>query len=188
MSLERSKTPESAAPQGPASCCACEPSEEEMLRSLDLVIDGFEKTDGALIPILQTTQNLFGYLPKPVLKHISLRLKIPYSEVTGVVSFYSFFSTVPRGKHVVRVCLGTACYVRGGKEVLEAFKKNLKINVGETTPDRMFSLEVGRCFGACGLAPVAMIDEDVHQRVKAAKIREIISQYQHEGEDVKEAK
>ena len=181
---QKIQNPENA--QG--ASCSCQPSEEEMLRSLDVVIDGFAKTDGALIPILQTAQNLFGYLPTSVLKHISLRLKIPYSEVTGVVTFYSFFSTVPRGKHVVRVCLGTACYVRGGKEVLEAFKKNLKINVGETTPDRMFSLEVGRCFGACGLAPVAMINDDVHQRVKAAKIRDIISPYQHEGEDVKEAK
>jgi len=186
MDTPAQKTQASAAAQGTA--CACQPTDEEMLRSLDVVIDGFLKTDGALIPILQTAQNLFGYLPKTVLKHISARLKIPYSEVTGVVTFYSFFSTVPRGKHVVRVCLGTACYVRGGKEVLEAFKKNLKINVGETTPDRMFSLEVGRCFGACGLAPVAMINDDVHQRVKSAKIRDIISQYQHEGEDVKEAK
>jgi NADH:ubiquinone oxidoreductase subunit E len=175
-------------PANSASGCDCQFTEEEMLRSLDAVIDGFRKTDGALIPILQSAQNLFGYLPQNVLKHISLRLKIPYSEVTGVVSFYSFFSTVPRGKHVIRVCLGTACYVRGGKEVLEAFRKNLKINVGETTQDRNFSLEVGRCFGACGLAPVAMIDDDVHQRVKSAKIREIISQYQHDGEDVKEAK
>ena len=185
MNNEKIKTKD---PQPPSSGCGCQATDEEMLRSLDVVIDGFTKTAGALIPILQTAQNLFGYLPVKALKHISLRLQIPYSEVTGVVTFYSFFSTTPRGKHVVRVCLGTACYVRGGKEVLEAFKKNLKINVGETTADRMFSLEVGRCFGACGLAPVALIDEDVHQRVKSAKIREMISQYQHEGEDVKEAR
>lgn len=188
METQGSKNQDLTDSSNPVGCCGCQVSEEEMLRSLDAVIDGFAKTDGALIPILQTAQNLFGYLPQNVLKHISLRLNIPYSEVTGVVTFYSFFSTVPRGKHVIRVCLGTACYVRGGKEVLEAFKKNLKINVGETTPDRLFSLEVGRCFGACGLAPVAMIDEDVHQRVKPAKVREIISQYQHEGEDVKEAR
>ena len=119
-----------------------------MLRSLDVVIDGFAKTEGALIPILQTAQNLFGYLPKSVLKHISLQLKIPYSEVTGVVTFYSFFSTVPRGKHVVRVCLGTACYVRGGGQVLDALRKRLAINVNQTTDDRMFTLEVARCFGA----------------------------------------
>ncbi len=179
---------ETDAKNSPQGTCDCQATEAEMLRSLDAVIDGSSDTRGALIPILQSAQNLFGFLPKNVLKHVSLRLKIPYSEVTGVVSFYSFFSTVPRGKHVIRVCLGTACYVRGGKEVLEAFRKNLKINVGETTPDRMFSLEVGRCFGACGLAPVAMIDDDVHQRVKSAKIRDIISQYQHEGEDVKEAR
>lgn len=175
-------------PHRNSAATKCEPTEEELLRSLDHVIDGFAKTEGRLIPVLQSAQNLFGYLPKDVLKHISLRLGIPYSEVTGVVTFYSFFSTVPRGKHVIRVCLGTACYVRGGKEVLEAFKRNLKIDVGETTPDRMFSLEIGRCFGACGLAPVAMIDDDVHQRVKPARIREIISQYQHIGEVIKEVK
>ena len=111
MDASSQKTKSLGAAQG--TCCSCQPSEEEMLRSLDVVIDGFAKTEGALIPILQTAQNLFGYLPKSVLKHISLQLKIPYSEVTGVVTFYSFFSTVPRGKHVVRVCLGTACYVRG---------------------------------------------------------------------------
>ena len=162
-----------------AASCACQPTEEEMLRSLDAVIDGFEKTDGALIPILQTAQNLFGYLPKSVLKHISLRLKIPYSEVTGVVTFYSFFSTVPRGKHVVRVCLGTACYVRGGKMLLETFKKELGIDVGQTTPDRLFSLDIGRCFGACGMAPVIMINDDLHQRVKSVKVNEILNLYRH---------
>ncbi|MFZ5802372.1 MAG: NAD(P)H-dependent oxidoreductase subunit E [Candidatus Omnitrophota bacterium] len=175
-------------PMPEESCLGRAFTDEEMIQSLDAVIDGFTGVDGALIPILQSAQNLFGYLPQNVLKHISQRLNLPYSEVTGVVTFYSFFSTQPRGKHVIRVCLGTACYVRGGKEVLEAFKKNLKINVGETTGDRLFSLEVGRCFGACGLAPVAVIDGDVHQRVKPAKIREILSQYQSEGEDVKEAR
>ena len=98
----------------------------------------------------------------------------PYSEVAGVVGFYSFFTTVPRGKHLVRVCLGTACYVRGGKEVLAALKTALDVEVGETTSDRVFSLDVGRCFGACGLAPVIMIDDDVHQRVKPARVGKIL--------------
>lgn len=163
---------------GPQSGCPCETTEEDLINRLDEVINSFTKTEGALIPILQTAQNLFGYLSEKVLKHVSERLNIPYSEVAGVVSFYSFFSTVPRGKNVVRVCLGTACYVRGGKEVLEGLKKHLGINVGGTTADRMFSLEVGRCFGACGLAPTVMVNEDVHQRVKSAKIKEILSPYQ----------
>ena len=97
-----------------------------------------------------------------------------------MVGFYSFFSTVPRGKHLIRVCLGTACYVRGGMEVLEALKKELGIDVGETTEDREFSLEVARCFGACGLAPVITINDVVHHRVKPARINEMLAQYAEE--------
>ncbi|MFA6599963.1 MAG: NADH-quinone oxidoreductase subunit NuoE [Candidatus Omnitrophota bacterium] len=171
------KRVENPVPQS-ATQCPCETTEEDLLSRLEEVIASYAKTDGALIPVLQTAQNLFGYLPEKVLKRISERLNIPYSEVAGVVSFYSFFSTVPRGKNVVRVCLGTACYVRGGKEVLEGMKKHLAINVGETTADRNFSLEVGRCFGACGLAPAVMINDDVHQRVKPAKIKELLNPYE----------
>ncbi|MBN2655823.1 MAG: NADH-quinone oxidoreductase subunit NuoE [Spirochaetales bacterium] len=161
-----------------------EPTEAEMMQSLDHIIANFEGVEGALIPVLQSAQNLFGYLPESVLKHISTSMKIPYSEVTGVVSFYSWFSTVPRGKNIIRVCLGTACYVRGGKDVLKALQDQLGIQVGGTTGDREFSLEVGRCFGACGLAPVVMINDDVHQRVKPSKLREILSSYQKAGEEV----
>jgi NADH:ubiquinone oxidoreductase subunit E len=158
-------------------------TDEEIFSRLDMIIDGFSETEGALIPVLQSTQNLFGFLPERALKHISLRLNIPYSEVAGVVTFYSYFSTVPRGKNIIRVCLGTACYVRGGKEVLEAVKKQLGINVGGTTEDRMFSLEVGRCFGACGLAPVVLVNDDVHQRVKPAKIKDLLLPYMEEAEE-----
>lgn len=154
-----------------------EVEKDETLGALDRYIDEHLDMEGNLIPVLQYAQQVFGYLPKPVLKHISVRLDTPYSEVAGVVTFYSFFSTVPRGKHVIRVCLGTACYVRGGKEVLAAFREELGIDVGETTDDRLFSLEVGRCFGACGLAPVVMIDDEVHQRVKPAKVRELLAGY-----------
>ncbi len=150
--------------------CMEEASEEELLARLDEVI-------GALIPVLQIAQAIFGYLPENALKKISLGLNKPYSEVAGVVTFYSFFSTQPRGKHMIRVCLGTACYVRGGKQVLSAIKDKLHIDVGETTKDRMFSLEVARCFGACGLAPAIMVDNDVHQRVKPARIQSILDQY-----------
>lgn len=150
---------------------------------VDQIIAEYRGTKGALIPVLQSVQNLLGYLPKELLSHISEKLSIPYSEVAGVVTFYSFFSTQPRGKHIIRVCLGTACYVRGGKEVLEAITRELKINVGQTTEDRSFSLEIGRCFGACGLAPVVMIDEDVHQRVKPGKIGQLLEPYRLEDQE-----
>ena len=152
-------------------------SVEQAIEILDGIIDDWSGKEGALIPVLQSAQNLLGYLPKEIMVHISEKLNTPLSQVTGVVSFYSWFSTVPRGKHLVRVCLGTACYVRGGQEVLSAMKNALGIDVGETTEDRQFSLEVGRCFGACGLAPVVMIDEDTHQRVKPSRIKELLSAY-----------
>jgi NADH:ubiquinone oxidoreductase subunit E len=159
------------------ACAECEQaSEEELMARLNDVIKEYEKKPGGLIPVLQIAQGIYGgYLPKQVLKRIAEGLKRPYSEVTGVVTFYSFFSTVPRGKHVVRVCLGTACYVRGGKQVLDAFKRELKIDVGQTTADRNFTLEVARCFGACGLAPAITIDDEVLQRVKPAKAREMLA-------------
>ena len=155
--------------------------EPDLLASLDQFIERHRSEPGTLIPVLQYAQELFGYLPEEVLKRISRSLDIPYSEVAGVVTFYSFFSTVPRGKHIVRVCLGTACYVRGGNQVLAAFREELGIDVGGTTDDRVFSLDVGRCFGACGLAPVVVVDDDVHQRVKPSAVREILAQYREAG-------
>ncbi len=162
----------------PKSCvCTEELSKEEMFARLDEIIDEYKDKPGGIIPSLQIAQKFIGYLPEDVIKHISKKFKKSYSEVAGVVSFYSFFSTTPRGKHIVRVCLGTACYVRGGKQILDAFKKELGIDVGETTKDRIFSLEIARCFGACGLAPVITIDDDVHQRVKTTEVKEILKQY-----------
>jgi NADH:ubiquinone oxidoreductase subunit E len=158
-------------------CCSEEVSEEELLGRLDEVIRRYKDKPGALIPVLQQAQGICGYLPEFALKHIARQMKKPYSEVAGVVSFYSFFSTVPRGKHIIRVCLGTACYVRGGLQVLDAVREKLGIDVGETTEDRMFSLEVARCFGACGLAPAVSIDEDVHRRVRAARVGQMLAPY-----------
>jgi len=163
--------------------CVCgeELSEAELFARLDDVLADYCDKPGSLIPVLQIAQALFGYLPEVALKRIALGLDRPYSEVAGVVGFYSFFSTQPRGKHLIRVCLGTACYVRGGKRVLEAIRGNLGIDVGETTPDRQFSLDVARCFGACGLAPALAVDDEVYQRVKPAKIPEILQQYAGDG-------
>lgn len=161
------------------SPCACqkagELSEADMLARLDDVIATYKDKPGGLIPALQMAQAMFGYLPKAVIKKIAAGFGKPYSEVSGVVSFYSFFSTNPRGKYLVRVCLGTACYVRGGKDVLDALKKKLAIDVGETTADRNFSLDVGRCFGACGMAPVIMVNDTVHQRVKPGRVGDLLN-------------
>lgn len=163
--------------KGCSCTCTEEASEEELLARLDDVIAEYREKPGALIPVLQLAQAIFGYLPEVALKKISLGLGKPYSEVAGVVGFYSFFSTEPRGKHTVRVCLGTACYVRGGKNVLQALKDKLGVDVGGTTEDRQFSLDVARCFGACGLAPAIMIDDQVYQRVKPTRVQSILDQY-----------
>ena len=172
----------STATQPVCSCCG-EVNEEALLSRLDDLIKDYEGEAGNLIPVLQITQGMFGYLPETALRKIAAAFDKSYSEVAGVVSFYSFFTTVPRGKHTIRVCLGTACYVRGGKEVLSALKQKLDIEVGQTSNDRLFSLEVGRCFGACGLAPVVMIDDDVHQRVKPSKLGKILDQYRDVRDD-----
>ena len=166
----------------PTVACACgaEATEQQLLERLEEVLKEYCDRPGALIPVLQIAQGIFGgYLPESALKLISLRLDKTYSEVAGVVSFYSFFSTVPRGKHLVRVCLGTACYVRGGRRVLDAMKQKLGIDVGQTTPDRQFTLEVARCFGACGLSPAVMIDDEVHQRVKPNKLNDLLEPYRN---------
>jgi len=161
----------------PTTCGCAAASEADCHERLAQVIEMYRGKPGALIPVLQIAQAIFGYLPGDVIRTISDQLHEPYSRVFGVVTFYSFFSRVPRGRFVIRVCLGTACYVRGGTAVLAALEQELKITVGQTTPCRLFSLDVGRCFGACGLAPVIMVNDNVHQRVKPGKIREILAGY-----------
>ena len=161
-----------------ATCtCGEDVSLEELLQRVDPVIEQYRRKPGGLIPALQIVQGIIGYLPEEAIKRIAAGFGKSFSEVAGVVGFYSFFSTTPRGRHVIRVCLGTACYVRGAGRVLEAIKKALRIDVGETTEDRMFSLEVARCFGACGLAPAIMVDADVHHRVKPSRVGDIFEQY-----------
>ena len=159
-------------------------TEQEILQQTDIVVGELSGKKGALIPVLQNLQEIFGYLPETALKRAGELLNKPYSEVAGVVSFYTYFSTAPRGKYLIRVCLGTSCYVRGGKEVLESLKDNLGIDVDETTEDRLFSLKIGRCFGACGLAPVIMINDEIYRRVKPSKVGEILQDYRDaEGTD-----
>jgi NADH:ubiquinone oxidoreductase subunit E len=144
---------------------------------LDGIINKHRGKAGGLIPVLEETQVLLGYLPVAVQKRIAAGLNLPPSRVYGVVTFYSFFTMKPRGKHTVRVCLGTACYVRGGKALSETLRKEFGVEEGETTADRLYTYETVRCLGACGLGPVLVVDDDVHGRMKSSKIREILSRY-----------
>jgi len=149
----------------------------EQWAAVEAVIRKYKKKPGSLIPVLEEVQEAVGYLPKPVMQRVALGLRVPFSEVYGVVTFYSFFTMAPKGKHTVRCCQGTACYVRGGKKILEALTDTLKIQPGETTPDRNFSLETVRCLGACGLAPVVVVDEDTHRQMKPSKISGVLEAY-----------
>ena len=149
----------------------------EQIAKLNKIIEKHKGKPGGLIPVLEEAQVALEYLPVSVQKKIARELNLPLSRVYGVVTFYSFFTMTPRGKHTVRVCLGTACYVRGGKAITEALQKEFGISEGETTPDRMFTLESIRCLGACGLGPVVVVDEDVHGRIKPSKVKEILTQY-----------
>jgi len=149
----------------------------EQIKKLDEIIQKYKGKPGALIPVLEETQVVLEYIPMPVQKRIAAGLNLPLAQVYGVVTFYSFFTMTPRGKHTVRVCLGTACYVRGGKTIAEGLEKEFGVKEGETTPDRMYTYETVRCLGACGLAPVIVIDENVHGKVKPAKLKETVGQY-----------
>ena len=150
---------------------------KEQLKKLDEIIARNKDKAGSLIPVLEEAQGVLEFLPMPILKIIASGLNLPLSRVYGVVTFYSFFTMTPRGKHTMRVCLGTACYVRGGKTIYENVKKELKVEEGETTEDRLFTLETVRCVGACGLGPVIFVGDNVHGRLKPAKVKEVIVQY-----------
>jgi len=132
---------------------------------------------GALIRVLQQAQGLVGYLPTPVIATIARDLKVPLSEVYGIISFYHFFSMKPKGKYVVQVCMGTSCYVKGGDKIMEALKRDWQLEPGGITSDGRFSLEIVRCIGACGLSPVIAIGTDIHGRVKPSKVSDILDTY-----------
>ena len=155
---------------------AQEISREEW-EKIDQVINKYRERHGALIPVLKEAQDICGYLPKKVQHRIAQGLQLPASQVYGVVSFYAFFTTTPRGKHIIRVCLGTACYVRGSKQILDNLQRELHVEVGGITQDRKFSLEAVRCLGACGLAPVMVVGKDTYGMITPGKAIEIVSSY-----------
>lgn len=151
----------------------------EQWNLVDQVIQKFKGKPGALISVLEEVQGITGYLPESVQRRVASGLSLPLGQVYGVTTFYSFFTMKPRGKHQIRVCLGTACHVRGAKRNLERIVEVLKVAPGECTEDRNFSLDVVRCLGACGLAPVMVVDEDTHKQVKEAKLERILREYEH---------
>ena len=150
---------------------------ESNLTEIDGIIERYRDKPGALIPVLEQIQNITGYLPESIQRRVAKGLNLPLSQVYGVVTFYSFFTMKPKGKHQLKVCLGTACHVRGGQAIVDRIKGELGIEPGGITPDREFSLDVVRCLGACGLAPVVMVDQDTHRQVKPVKINKILESY-----------
>jgi NADH:ubiquinone oxidoreductase subunit E len=137
---------------------------------LDEVIDEFAGKTGALIPILQRAQDIFGYLPPEVLKRIAERTRTPLSQVYGVVTFYAQFYLTRRGKFIIRECDGTACHVRGAARIIDAVERELGIKTGETTPDYKYTFEVVYCLGSCGLSPVAVVNDKVYGRLTSEQM------------------
>lgn len=155
--------------------CQCK-LDEKFVKLKDF-IDNLDTKEGALISVLHRAQELFGYLGEDIQQFVAKELDIPVSKVYGVITFYSYFTTTPRGKHVINICTGTACFVRGAGDVLKEFKKRLNISEGETTEDGMYTLETLRCVGACGLAPVVMVGNDVYGHFKPEDVEKILSKY-----------
>ena len=145
--------------------------------ALHKLIDDHKSVDGALVQVLHGAQTLFGYLSAEVQQEIAEGLGLPTSTVRGVVTFYNFFRTEPRGEHVISVCIGTACHVKGAERVIDILSEELGIELGQTTEDEQFTLQGVRCIGACGLAPVMMVDEEVYGRLDRKRIEEILETY-----------
>lgn len=156
------------------NCCGC--VDEKKLK-LQEIIEKYKDIRGALIPVLHEAQEVYGYLPLSVQKQIAEGLNVPLSEVYGVVTFYTQFSLKPKGKFKINICMGTACYVKGANLILEKLQEKLGIHVGDCTDDGKFSLEACRCIGACGLAPVIMINDDVYGRLSPDDIEQILDKY-----------
>ncbi|MBF0224040.1 MAG: NADH-quinone oxidoreductase subunit NuoE [Desulfobacterales bacterium] len=151
--------------------------QENMWDKIDEIINSNKNKAGSVITVLRECQNIVGYLPLDLMDYIATGINIPASHIFGVATFYALFSLKPKGRHTIRVCMGTACYVKGIKEVMDRIEQEFKIKAGETTEDRRFSIEAVRCLGACGLAPVLVVDKDTHGGVSSDKIISILETY-----------
>lgn len=150
---------------------------KEKFDELEKYIATFPTKKGILIDVLHKAQNIFGYLPRDVQLFVARKLDVPGAEVFGVVSFYSYFTTKPEGKHSISVCMGTACFVKGADKIIDQLREKLDVSSNHTTKDGLFTLKEVRCIGACGLAPVVMVDDKVYGRVKSEDLDEIINTY-----------
>ena len=151
---------------------------EEMWDKINEVITTHKSTPGSVITVLRECQDIVGYMPLELIDYISEGLTISRSEVFGVATFYSIFSLLPKGRHTIKCCMGTACYVKGIREIMVRVSNEYQLEEGQTTPDRRFSLEAVRCLGACGLAPVVVVDGDTHGAVSSDKVIDIIERYE----------
>jgi len=151
---------------------------QEQVAKLKEICKSFDNEAGELINVLHKTQETFGYLPAEVQEVIARELNISVAKVYGVVTFYSFFTMIPKGKYPISICTGTACYVRGAEKVLDEFKRILDVKVGETSPDGKFSLSCLRCVGACGLAPVVSVGDKIYGRVSPDGVKDILKEYE----------
>ena len=151
--------------------------ESERTARLDAIIDSYGAARESMITVLQDANKAFNYLPEPILHRIATRLAVPYAEVYGAASFYKAFSLEPRGSHIIQVCMGTACHVRGAQRILEELERRLDIPAGATTKDSLFSLETVNCLGACALGPIVAIDGDFHGSMTAAKVPHLLDNY-----------
>lgn len=169
------------------SCNTCTANDDKLRELSEFIKANTDPVDaqGTLIAVLHCAQDLYGYLPTEVMAHVARELQVPEAYVYGVATFYSYFTLTPRGKYPVGVCMGTACYVKGSAAILSAVEKQLGIKTGETTEDGLFSLVETRCIGACGLAPVITVGEDVYGRLTANQIPEILEKYRS-GRDADE--
>lgn len=157
--------------------------DEKDLKEINLFIQQWKGKDGNLIMILHEIQNRYGYIPRGVSMEISKELGIPLARIYEVVTFYNYFKLTPPAKHNISVCMGTACYLNGAPQILEEIKNLLHINAGESTPDGQFYLDIVRCLGCCGLAPVMMIDGKIYGKVKKSDIMDTLSKYVKEEEN-----
>ena len=157
--------------------------QEKAVKQIEEIIERYQDEKTPLMMILSDVQHEFGYIPLEVQELISEKTGIPVSDIYGVVTFYSFFSLTPKGKYVVGVCLGTACYVKGSQQVLDKFAELLNIKAGETSADGLFTLEALRCIGACGIAPALTINGKVYPKVAVADVAKIVEEYRSLGGD-----
>lgn len=154
---------------------------EKMTPEISAFIEEWKSKPGNLIMVLHQVQQTYGYIPRNIAIEISERLSVPLAKIYGVVTFYNFFKLEKAGKYKIQVCLGTACYIRGGDDLLKALEKELGIGLNSTTPDGLFSIEAVRCLGCCGLAPVIVVNGNVHGRLTSKDVPTIIEQYRKQG-------